>query len=167
MTQDGGKGHTAILTLLACVCAGLFVPTQRRDLTSLTWWINFFNWWGGVGFFMSGVFLYYYPVLDAQTYQIENAFGFGVGSLCFLVGGLLLFVQMSLRKEGAPRLLQSTAEMSSTLGSEASHGSVRGGSPTRLTDGSANGILKGGSPLAHWQPRIVWQPEGELGHSIA
>ncbi len=102
--------------------------------------------WGGVGFFMSGVFLYYYPMLDAQTYQIENAFGFGVGSLCFLAGGLLLFVDLSLRRVSAPMLLPPSAELSSALGSELSHGSVMGGSPSRRSEWSAHGLVRGGSP---------------------
>ncbi len=108
--------------------------------------MNWFNWWGGVGFFMSGVFLYYYPVLDAQTYRIENAFGFGVGSLCFLAGGLLLFVDLSLRRVSAPMLLPPSAELSSALGSELSHGSVMGGSPSRRSEWSAHGLVRGGSP---------------------
>ena len=120
---------------------GLFVPVRRCDCSSLTWWINWLNWWGGVGFFMSGVFLYFYPELDAQTYQIENAFGFGVGSFCFFLGGLLLYIQMSLREQRAPPLhtaLPYTAELSSTVGSDhgSMHGgSVRGGSPSRGFDG--------------------------------
>ena len=73
--------------------SGLFVPVRRDDCCSLTWWINWLNWWGGVGFFVSGVFLYFYPELDAQTYQIENAFGFGVRSpksCCIIVSIAIL-----------------------------------------------------------------------------
>ena len=79
--------------------------------------------------------------MDAQTYQIENAFGFGVGSLCFFSGGLLLYVQMSLREQRAPPLhtaLPHTAELSSTMGSDhgSMHGgSLRGGSPSHAFDG--------------------------------
>ena len=66
---------------------------RRDDCCSLTWWINWLNWWGGVGFFMSGVFLYFYAELDARTYHIANAFGFGVRSqkfLCIIVSIAIL-----------------------------------------------------------------------------
>ena len=64
-----------------------------------------------------------------------------VGSFCFFMGGLLLYVQMSLREQRAPPLhtaLPLTAELSSTLGSDqgSMHGaSVRGGSPSHGFDG--------------------------------
>ena len=64
-----------------------------------------------------------------------------VGSFCFFMGGLLLYVQMSLREQRAPPLhtaLPLTAELSFTLGSDqgSMHGaSVRGGSPSHGFDG--------------------------------
>ena len=53
-----------------------------------------------MGFFMSGVFLMF-PSLPIEAYMIENAIGFGVGSTCFTLGGLLLFVKMSLARRRA------------------------------------------------------------------
>lgn len=48
-----------------------------------------------MGFFGSGVFLMF-PDLDITAYRIENAIGFGIGSCCFWLGGLLLFIKLSL-----------------------------------------------------------------------
>ena len=96
---------------------------------------------GGPGLLLVRGLLYFYPELDAQTYQIENAIGFGAGSFCFFMGGLLLYVQMSLREQRAPPLhtaLPITAELSSTLGSDQGSmhgGSVRGSSPSHGFDG--------------------------------
>ena len=53
---------------------------------------------GGVGFFASGVFGMV-PNLDTTVFYVENAIGFGLGSCCFWMGGLLLFVKMSLDQE--------------------------------------------------------------------
>lgn len=53
---------------------------------------------GGVGFCGSGVFLMF-PDLDITAYRIENAIGFGVGSFCFWLGGLLLFIKLSTGHE--------------------------------------------------------------------
>ena len=114
---------------------GLFLPTQRADLVSLDWWINWFNWWGGVGFFMSGVFLYYYPVLSTEVYKIENAFGFGVGSFCFFMGGLLLYVQMSLAEEQSMPPHTALPYMVAEL-SMSDRSSLRGSSPARLRGSS-------------------------------
>lgn len=53
---------------------------------------------GGVGFFASGIFLMF-PSLPLKAYRIQNAIGFGLGSTCFTVGGLLLFIKMSLARK--------------------------------------------------------------------
>ena len=49
---------------------------------------------------MSGIFLMF-PTLPIEAYRIENAIGFGLGSTCFTLGGLLLFVKMSLARRRA------------------------------------------------------------------
>jgi hypothetical protein len=36
-----------------------------------------------------------FPDLDITVYRIENAIGFGAGSFCFWLGGLLLFIKLS------------------------------------------------------------------------
>ncbi|EIE23544.1 hypothetical protein COCSUDRAFT_53379 [Coccomyxa subellipsoidea C-169] len=77
---------------------GILVPTSRNDLASLDYWVNWLNFWGGVGFFASGVFGMV-PNLDTIVFYVENAIGFGLGSCCFWMGGLLLFVKMSLDQE--------------------------------------------------------------------
>jgi hypothetical protein len=80
---------------------GIFVPLKKAHWVSLDWWINMLNWWGGVGFCMSGVFLYY-PTISFLAYQIEAGIGYGVGSFCFWLGGLLLYIKMTLPKAELP-----------------------------------------------------------------
>ena len=36
------------------------------------------------------------PNLDQTLFRVENAIGFGAGSCCFWLGGLLLFIKLSL-----------------------------------------------------------------------
>lgn len=49
---------------------------------------------------MSGVFLMF-PSISIEAYRIENGIGFGLGSTCFTLGGLLLFIKMSLARRQA------------------------------------------------------------------
>lgn len=53
-----------------------------------------------MGFFASGVFLMF-PTLSMEAYRVENAIGFGLGSTCFTLGGLLLFVKLSSARQQA------------------------------------------------------------------
>ncbi|KAL3156689.1 hypothetical protein ABBQ38_000965 [Trebouxia sp. C0009 RCD-2024] len=48
-----------------------------------------------------GCFLNYYPnaIPFHPTYQIENGINYGGGSFCFLMSGLLMYIQMSIRDE--------------------------------------------------------------------
>ncbi|KAL3132451.1 hypothetical protein ABBQ32_009005 [Trebouxia sp. C0010 RCD-2024] len=80
---------------------GTILPFRRQDCTRLTWWTNWFNFWGGVLFCVGGCFLNYYPnvIPFHPTYQIENGINYGGGSFCFLMSGLLMYIQMSIRDE--------------------------------------------------------------------
>eukprot|EP00884_Botryococcus_braunii_P010478 jgi/Botrbrau1/19431/Bobra.0338s0055.2 len=77
----------------------IFVPTKKEDWRSWEYWINWCNWWGGVGFCFSGPFLVV-PELDLRVYRIENAIGFGLGSLCFLAVGVLICFKLSVAAHG-------------------------------------------------------------------
>ena len=45
-----------------------------------------------------GCFLNYYPIVIPfhPTYQIENAINYGYGSFCFLMSGLLMYIQVTI-----------------------------------------------------------------------
>ncbi|BDA47452.1 hypothetical protein COCOBI_10-3000 [Coccomyxa sp. Obi] len=74
---------------------GVLVPLSSEDYASIDYWVNWLNFWGGVGFFGSGVFGMV-PNLNQTVFRVENAIGFGAGSCCFWLGGLLLFFKLSL-----------------------------------------------------------------------
>lgn len=77
---------------------GMFIPLSKSDLCSVTWWVNWFNWWGGVGFCMSGFWEYWYQDYSVQMYRIQNDIGFGIGGLFFSAGGFLLYAQGSIAR---------------------------------------------------------------------
>ncbi|KAA6428279.1 MAG: hypothetical protein FRX49_01875 [Trebouxia sp. A1-2] len=80
---------------------GTILPFRKQDRFRLTWWTNWWNFWGGVLFCVGGVFLNYYPNIIPfhPTYQIENGINYGGGSFCFFMSGLLMYIQMSIRDE--------------------------------------------------------------------
>lgn len=77
----------------------IFVPTKKAHWTSLMWWALWAYFWGGVCFFMSGLFLYWYNGLyvgiTLTTYQIENTIGFGGGAILFHIGAMLLLFRQA------------------------------------------------------------------------
>lgn len=75
-----------------------FVGNSASDRKTFTWWVNFFNFWGGVGFAMSGFWNWKTTSISKWQYRIENIIGFGVGAFMFVMAGLLLFIQMSLAR---------------------------------------------------------------------
>lgn len=77
---------------------GMFIPLCKSDLCSVTWWVNWLNWWGGCGFCMSGIWEYFWADIPVQMYRIQNDIGFGIGGLFFSAGGFLLYAQGSVAK---------------------------------------------------------------------
>lgn len=77
----------------------IFFPFNRTNATSMMWWSLHTYFWGGVGFCLSGIFLYWYSpnntVISLRTYQIENSIGFGGGSFLFFIGAGLLLARQS------------------------------------------------------------------------
>jgi hypothetical protein len=87
--------------------AALFVPTNKEDWRSWDYWINWCSFWGGLCYCSSGPF-FVVPDLDIQVYRVENAIGFGLGSLLFVVIGVLDCLKPSVamhKKVGSPTLV--------------------------------------------------------------
>jgi hypothetical protein len=58
------------------LCTGIFVPLNKADASSWSWWVNWFNFWGGVGFCMSGFWEYWYGEISLKIYRIQVQFCF-------------------------------------------------------------------------------------------
>mmetsp|Transcript_14589 Transcript_14589/g.44097 ORF Transcript_14589/g.44097 Transcript_14589/m.44097 type:complete len:370 (+) Transcript_14589:270-1379(+) len=81
-----------------------FLGNTAEDRRTFTWWVNCTNWWGGVGFAMSGFWNWETFNIPVWQYRIENIIGFGIGALMFWTAGLLLYIQMSLARCTSPKV---------------------------------------------------------------
>eukprot|EP00891_Asterochloris_glomerata_P000482 jgi/Astpho2/482/Aster-x0929 len=93
------------LSVFTYTFGGIFLPLIREDWTSIHWWVDWLNFYGGVGFCVASVFLNYLSIIPFHpTYQIES--GFGAGSFCFWLAALLLLIQMSKPERSAQPALE-------------------------------------------------------------
>ncbi|KAK9902002.1 hypothetical protein WJX75_000875 [Coccomyxa subellipsoidea] len=78
---------------------GIFCPFTRKHAKSMLWWALWLYFWGGVGFCMGGIQLYWdSPINLVETvpqYNIITGIGFGGGSICFHLGAALLLARQS------------------------------------------------------------------------
>ena len=94
MRRVSKQDCTKTIPTIPCILSpGVLWPFRKSDWRSYTWWINWWNFWGGFLFCFSGFFLPF--TISPAILAAENAIGFGGGSLCFTFAGFLSFMKLS------------------------------------------------------------------------
>ncbi|CAL8465985.1 g5521 [Coccomyxa elongata] len=96
----------------------ILCPFNRKHATSLQWWALWLYFYGGVGYAIGGIQLYWYsPINTVETldqYNIITGFGFGGGSICFFLGAALLLSRQS-RNRCRPSYAMTASRLDPTM----------------------------------------------------
>lgn len=108
----GGLGFVIGSYLLWAGCTESWVGTWESDDRTLTWWIATLNVVGSVCFLVGGAL--HTPVAGPDFFvpdYIELFFGYGFGSLIFLVGSYLMILEIAQEDEFVPSTQSESARM--------------------------------------------------------
>ena len=67
------------------------VPLSCKSFSSISWWINILNFYGGVGFLIAGGL--FYADLSFRAYQIQTVFNYLFASVLYLVASYLTVIE--------------------------------------------------------------------------